>query len=119
MERIYAESLRTYTGIKHDWEIPLQLTLRSGFDGGIFGPVFLLVPLGLLALRFKSGRRVLLAALVFALPAYLNTGTRFLIPAAPFLALALGMGLAEVPAALPVLALFHALVCWPPVLSTY
>ncbi len=119
MERTYAESLRNYVGIKHNWEIPLQLTLRSGFDGGIFGPAFLLVPLGLLALRFKSGRRVLLAALVFALPAYLNTGSRFLIPAAPFLALALGIGLADVPAALPVLALFHALVCWPPVLSTY
>ena len=95
MERIYAETLRTYTGIKHNWEIPLQLTLRSGFDGGIFGPVFLLVPLALLALRFKSGRRLLLAGLVFAMPAYLNVGTRFLIPAAPFLTLALGMGLSE------------------------
>ena len=41
MERIYAETLSHYTGIKHYWEIPLQLTLRSGFDGGIFGPVFL------------------------------------------------------------------------------
>ncbi len=119
MERIYAESLRTYTGIKHNWEIPLQLTLRSGFDGGIFGPVFLLVPLALLALRFKSGRRLLLAGLVFALPAYLNVGTRFLIPAAPFLTLALGMGLSSVPAALPILVLFHALVSWPPVLTTY
>jgi hypothetical protein len=119
MERLYAESLRIYTGIKHNWEIPLQLTLRNGFDGGIFGPAFLLVPLGLLALRYKTGRRVLLAGLVFAVPAYLNTGTRFLIPAAPFLVLALGMGLADVPGALPILALFHALVCWPPVLSTY
>src|ERR1035437_10276022 len=119
MERIYAETLSHYTGIKHYWEIPVQLTLRGGFDGGIFGPVFFLAPFGLLALRFKSGRRLLLAALVFALPAYLNTGSRFLIPAAPFLALAMGVGLAEVPGALPALALFHALVCWPPVLSTY
>ena len=119
MERIYAESLRHYTGMKHNWEIPLQLTLRGGFDGGIFGPVFLLAPFGLLALRFKSGRRLLLAALVFALPAYLNTGTRFLIPSAPFPTLAMGIGLAEVPAALPVVMLFHALVSWPPVLSTY
>jgi len=47
---------------------------------------------------------LLLAALVFALPAYLNVGARFLIPSAPFLALAMGVGLAEVPAALPVLA---------------
>jgi hypothetical protein len=119
MERIYAETLRHYNGIKHNWQIPLQLTLRSGFDGGIFGPVFLLAPFALFALRFKNGRRLLLAALVFALPAYLNTGTRFLIPATPFLALAMGIALAEVPAALPVLMLFHALVCWPPVLSTW
>src|ERR1017187_5067562 len=119
MERIYAEGLRHYIGIKHYWEIPLQLTLRGGFVDGMFGPVFLLAPIGLLALRFKTGRRLLLAALVFALPAYLNVGARFLIPSAPFLALAMGVGLAEVPAALPVLALFHVLACWPPILSTY
>jgi len=119
MERIYAEGLRHYTGIKHYWEIPLQLTLRGGLVEGMFGPVFLLAPVALFALRLKSGRRLLLAALVFALPAYLNTGARFLIPAAPFLALAMGIGLAEIPGALPVLALFHALVCWPPILSTY
>jgi hypothetical protein len=119
MERIYADMLRHYTWMKHYWEIPLQLTLRGGFVEGMFGPVFLLAPLGLLALRFKSGRRLWLAALVFALPAYLNVGARFLIPSAPFLALAIGVGLAEVPAALPVLALFQALACWPPILSTY
>src|ERR1035438_8460832 len=119
MERIYAEGLSHYTGIKHYWEIPLQLALRGGLVEGMFSPVFLLAPLGLFALRLKSGRRLLLAALVFALPAYLNTGSRFLIPAAPFLALAMGISLAEIPGALPVLALFHALVCWPPILSTY
>ena len=119
MESIYVEGLRHYLGIKHNWEIPLQLTLRGGLVDGMFGPVFLLAPIGLLALRWKSGRRLLLAALVFALPAYINIGARFLIPAAPFLALAMGVGLTEVPGALPVLALFSALVCWPPVLSTY
>jgi hypothetical protein len=119
MERIYAEQLRHYTAIKHYWQIPLQLTLHGGLVEGLLGPVFLLAPLGLLALRFKSGRRLLLAALVFGLPASLNTGTRFLIPSVPFLALAMGVGLAEVPGALPVLMLFQALVCWPPVLSTY
>jgi hypothetical protein len=119
MERIYADLLRHYTAIKHYWEIPLQLTLRGGLVEGMFGPVFLLAPLGLFALRFKSGRRLLLAALVFALPAYLNVGARFLIPSAPFLALAIGVGLAEVPMALPLLALFHVLACWPPILSTY
>ena len=119
MERIYAETLRHYPDIKHYWQIPLQLTLRNGFYGGTVGPVFLLVPCGLLALRFNSGRRLLLAGLVFGLPAYLNVGTRFLIPSLPFLSLAMGIGLAGVPGALPVLALFHALVSWPPVLSAY
>ncbi len=119
MERIYAETLAHYTGIKHNWQIPLELTLRGGLVSGTFGPTFLLFPFALLALRFRLGRRLLLAAVVFGLPAYLNTGTRFLIPSAPFLALAIGMVFAQVPAALPLLALFHAFVCWPPVLSTY
>ncbi|MEO8597350.1 MAG: discoidin domain-containing protein [Candidatus Solibacter sp.] len=119
MERIYAETLKHYTGIQHNWQIPLELTLRGGLVSGIFGPTFLLAPLALLALRLKSGRQLLLAALVFAFPAYLNSGTRFLIPAAPFVALAIGIAFAEVPGALPALALFHAFVCWPAVLSTY
>jgi hypothetical protein len=119
MERIYADGLRHYVGIKHYWQIPLQLTLRGSFVESIFSPVFLLAPLALFALRLKSGRRLLLAALIFALPAYFNVGARFLIPAAPFLALAMGIALAEFPGVLPALALFHALVCWPPVVSTY
>jgi hypothetical protein len=119
MERLYAERLGTYIGLKHYWEIPLQLTLRGELTSGLFGPVFLLAPLGLLALRLKYGRRLLAAALVFGVPAYLNTDARFLIPSAPFLAMSLGLVLAEIPGALPVLALFQALVCWPPALTTW
>ena len=101
MERIYAERLGHYIGIKHYWEIPLQLTLRGELVSGLFGPVFLLVPLSLLALRLKYGRRLLAAALVFAVPAYLNTDARFLIPCAPFLAMSLGLALAESPRRTP------------------
>uniref|UniRef100_Q01ZZ9 DUF8201 domain-containing protein n=1 Tax=Solibacter usitatus (strain Ellin6076) TaxID=234267 RepID=Q01ZZ9_SOLUE len=119
MERIYADSLFHYNGIKHNWEIPLQLTVRGGLVGGLFGPIFLLVPLCLLALRFKYGRRLLAAGLVFAAPAYLNSDSRFLIPCAPFFAMAMGLALADVPGALPALALFQALLCWPPVLTTW
>jgi hypothetical protein len=119
MERIYADQLGHYNGIKHYWEIPLQLTIRGSLVSGIYGPVFLLAPLALFALRFKYGRRVLAAGLLFALPAYLNTDSRFLIPCAPFLAMGLGLGLADIPGALPVLALFQAALCWPPALSTY
>ena len=104
MERIYADQLGHYTGIKHYWEIPLQLTLRGSLVGGMYGPVFLLAPFSLFALRLKYGRWLLAAAVVFAAPAYLNTDARFLIPCAPFLAMALGLALADIPGALPALA---------------
>lgn len=119
MEAIYMEGLRHYTGIKHFWEIPVQLTLGGGLTGGLLGPVFLLAPLALLALRHRHGRRLLIAALVLAVPAYLNTGARFLIPSLPFLALSIGLGVAHTRGLLPALAIFQAIACWPPVLSTY
>jgi hypothetical protein len=119
MEKIYLEGLRYYIGILHFWEVPLQLTLRGGLTGGMVGPVFLLAPFALLSLRCRQGRRLLLAALVFAVPAYFNTGARFLIPTLPFLSLAMGLGMANSRGVLPALALFHAVVSWPSVLSMY
>jgi hypothetical protein len=119
MERIYAEILRHYVGLKHSWQIPLELTLRGGITDGLFGPVFLLFPLTLFALRLKVGRRLLLAAVVFGLPAFLNVGSRFVISSAPFVALAIGITMAEIPGALPLLGLFQCLLCWPTAVSTY
>jgi hypothetical protein len=72
-----------------------------------------------LALRQPMARRLLAAAAVFAIPAYFNSGSRFLIPSLPFLALALGLALASVPAVLAILALTEALACWPWVLTKY
>jgi hypothetical protein len=60
-----------------------------------------------------------LAALVFAAPAWMNTGARFLIPAAPFAAMALGIALEGIAAGLPVTLAFTALVSWPPYVSLY
>ncbi|HMC62895.1 MAG TPA: discoidin domain-containing protein, partial [Candidatus Solibacter sp.] len=137
MEKIYVDGLSHYEGIKHFWEIPLQLTMRGSLVAGVVGPAFLLAPLALLALRSRHGRQgcqqparqcqarqrharwLLTAALVFAVPAYFNTGTRFLIPALPFVALAMGLGLSQSPGVLWAVALFHAAVSWPAVLSTY
>ena len=119
MERTYAETLRHYWGIKHYWQIPLELALRGGLVEGMFGPVFLLFPVALFALRFKIGRRLALAALVFAIPAYLNVGARFLIPCLPFLTLALALALERVPGALVLLTVFQVFLCWPTVVSTY
>jgi hypothetical protein len=119
MERLYVEGLKHYSGIKHWWQIPLELTLRGGLVGGMFSPAFLMLPLSLLALRSAQGRRLLLAGLVFAVPAWFNSGARFLIPSAPFLALALGIGLQSIPAALPTVVVFTALVSWPTAVSAY
>jgi hypothetical protein len=119
MERIYAAMLRQYVGIKHNWQIPLELTLRGQVTDGLFGPLLLLFPVTLFALRLKIGRQLLLAAVVFGVPAYLNVGARFLIPTATFLSLALGVVFSETPGALPALGLFQVLLCWPTTLSTY
>ena len=119
MERIYVEMLKHYTGLKHWWQIPLDLTLRGGVVGGMFTPAFLLLPLSLLALRESQGRRLLLAALIFAVPAWFNTGARFLIPSAPFAAMALGIALQGIPNALPVLCVFTAIVSWPSAVSAF
>jgi len=118
-EHSYLADLGRYEGINHFWEIPLQLTLHGRLIQGMVGPVFLLAPFALLALRHPHGRRLLLAALVFAVPGYFNTGARFLIPAIPFLSLAMGIALANSWGVLPALAIFEALVCWPTVLALY
>ncbi|MEO8025935.1 MAG: glycosyltransferase 87 family protein [Bryobacteraceae bacterium] len=71
------------------WDTPLEVTVRGGKLQGILGPAFLLTPVALLAVRQPEGRRLLLAGTIFALPWFVNLGTRFLIPAVPFFALAL------------------------------
>jgi hypothetical protein len=120
MEQIYREGLAHYEGIPHLWQIPLELTVHGGGNvGGMLGPVFLLAPLALLALRYPLGRLLLFTALVLALPATQNTGSRFLIPALPFVAMAMGIAIGNSPGVAPALAIFHAVLCWPTVLPLY
>jgi hypothetical protein len=85
----------------------------------MIGPFLLLAPVALFALRTAHGRRLWLAALVFALPAFFNTGARFLLPALPFLALSIGIAFANSWGVLPMLTIFTAVACWPSVLSWY
>ena len=110
-ERIYSLNSR--------WEIPLQVTIQGDILTGFFGPLFFLTPLALLALRFRAGRQLWLAAVIFALPYYANIGTRFLIPAAPFICLALALAFAFAPWLVMTLALAHAISCWPAVEKFY
>ncbi len=118
-EHEYLAGLADYPHVKYYWEIPVQLTVLGGLVPGMVGPVFLLAPFALLALRHPHGRRLLIAAVVFAIPAYWNTEVRFLIPALAPLALAMGLAMANSWGVMPALALFQALVCWPSVLPLY
>ena len=119
MEDAYLSDLSHYTGIQHFWQVPWALLVRGRETGGILGPVFFLAPVAVLALRKPEGRRLLLAALVFAVPAYFNTGARFLIPALPFVSLAMALAFANSAAALLSIALLQAVAAWPGVLSRY
>ena len=119
MEGSYLSGLAHYPQVKSYFDIPLQLTVIGGLVPGLLGPVFLLAPISLLALHHPQGRRLLLAGAVFAIPALFNTEVRFLIPAVPFVALAMGLALANSWGVLPVLAVFHAVISWPGVLNIY
>jgi hypothetical protein len=91
----------------------------TGRLGGQIGPVFLLAPVALLSLRSKFGRRVLLAALFFLAPYPQNIGARFLLPALPFIALAIALALDRLPILLFALTLSAAILAWPRVIDRY
>ncbi len=118
-ENEFRESMRHFNGAHLSWETPLELTLRGGLLQGTLGPAFLLVPVGIVALRDPRGRRLALAAAFSAAPWFSNIGTRFLIPALPFIALAIALALSRWPRSSIALMLVNAALCWPAVLSLY
>ena len=117
-ERDWGEFLRRY-GLPDRRQVPWEVTFRGQALGGLLGPMFLLAPLALLGLRSAAGRQALLAGVVFVLPYPANIGTRFLIPALPFWALALALAVEAWRGVLPLLVLSHALLSWPPVMRRY
>jgi hypothetical protein len=118
-EHQYSSDMRHYPGLGSYWDLPLEVTVRGQVLGGLLGPIFLLAPLGLLALRSPVGRQLWLGALVFGATYPLNVGTRFLIAPAPFVALSMGLVIAQWRAALAFLALAHSLLSWPQVEERY
>ena len=115
----YRANLAHWGGVT-DWrQIPLQVTVAGDKLQGILGPVFLLAPLALAALWKRQGRQLLLAAAVFLTTYPANIGTRFLIPTAVFLALAMGMTLARWKAVAVVVLCAHALMSWPRFIGLY
>jgi hypothetical protein len=101
------------------WQIPLQVTVQGDHVEGFLGPLFLLTPLALLALRFREGRQLLLAAAIFVCTYFSNIGTRFLIPVVPFVALALALAVYNIRWLLITLVVAHAITCWPRIYNLY
>jgi len=118
-EHQYLAGLREYPKFKSYWDFISQITVLGGLVPGMIGPAFLLLPLSLLALRHPHGRRLLLAGAVYAIPVFFNTDVRFMIPALPFFALALGLAMENSRGMLPLVALFQSFLCWPAVMDTY
>lgn len=118
-EDIYRDQQHTYWTIRSWSEIPWEVTVNGQRLQGLLGPVFLLAPLALLALRHAAGRQLLLAALVFAIPYAMNVGTRFLLPCAAFIAPALALGIGAWKPALTLLVLAHVLLSWPANVKSY
>jgi hypothetical protein len=115
-ERRLIQSLRTYPGLTLE-SAPMELTTWGSLLQGLAGPVFLLAPAGVLALRRRRGWVVAGAALLLAIPWFLNMGTRFLMPSLPWLCLLMAMALPRL-AAWGLLAA-HAVLCLPPVVGLY
>jgi hypothetical protein len=90
----------------------------GGELGGQIGPLFLLAPLALFALRSRIGRHCLLAALFFLIPYPQNIGPRFLIPAIPFIALTVPLVILS-PAFSALLIAAAAVLAWPAVIEKY
>ena len=118
-EHQYLAGLRTYPPFQSGLDFVMQSTVLGGLVPGMIGPAFLLLPLALLALRHPHGRKLLLAGAVYSIPAFLNTEIRFLIPALPFFALALGLAMENSWGVLPAVALFQSILCWPQVMDSY
>jgi hypothetical protein len=115
MERDLAAALGSWQGVP-PWRVPYELMVGGTF-AGTMGPVFFALPLGLLALRKRAGRLCWMAAALLALPWFWNTGARFLMPALPFLALALALALPR--QALWACVALQAVACWPQVVGLY
>lgn len=111
-EQSYRAFLRTY-GLASVWSWLRELFLGGQALSGTLGPMGLLLPLALLAIRREP--RLLAAAAVALIPYPMNIGTRFLIPALPFL----GLALFQVLPALPWALAAAALLSMPPLMSLY
>jgi hypothetical protein len=98
------------------WRIPIELA-TGGHLHGIYGPLVLAIPAGLVALRRQAGLRCWLAAGALSVPWLWNHDARFLMSTVALGWMALAMVL---PARVAVLGLaLHAVTSWPHVVNQY
>jgi hypothetical protein len=116
-EDTYRRMLAMYH-LKSRWELPMQATVYGSLSG-LLGPIFLLAPIGILALRRREGRHLWIAALVFGANYFSNVTTRFLIPPLPFVTLAMMLALSAVPHLPVAVAMLSALLSWPAIIPRY
>jgi len=117
-EEAVRRTTQTYA-IQSAWEIPYELTVGGEKLQGLLGPGFVLFPLLLLTLRTPAGRRLALAALVFLIPYPGNIGTRFIFPAAVFVAPGIALALSSWPGIAVAILLAHAIASWPANVAWY
>ena len=114
-EKGYTANLSHPRGVT--WaELPRELTVGGDKIQECFGPAFVLLPLGFIGLAWPRSRFLVLCAMVAAGGFAANKSARFLIPAAPLLALSMGFVISRVPwpsAIVVTLALAHLVVSWP------
>lgn len=125
MYRTVEEELRQVTAHYGNvaWpDIPWEATV-GGKLAGITGPIFLLAPIALLALRRPATRHFVYAFAFVFLTFPANTGGRFLIPSLPFLSLAMAAGILELPvmgtALATLLLIAHAVLSWPTIIPKW
>ncbi len=117
-ENSYRTNMALYSEIKSHWELPYMVSVNGAYVGGLFGPWLLLTPLGLLACVEPRGRKLLVAAVIFGLPALGNSATRLLFPFAVFMAPAIGLALLNIQP-IPLVLILSCLLSWPDVVAKY
>jgi hypothetical protein len=100
-------------------DIPLEITIGGGRLLEVLGPVFLLSPLLLFGLKRPAARRLILAALLFAIPYVTARETRYLVPSLTFVSLGMALVLTRWNFVAVAVVLLHAFASWPPVLKRY
>jgi hypothetical protein len=118
-ETEYARAMASSAGTHNPLDLFRFYTVTGSEHVSFLGVFFALAPLGLVSLRMRQGRHLMLAALIFALPVLSNQDTRFLLSAAPCLALAIAMAVADTPFAVPALMLLCGFASWPAITVRY